>query len=162
MLARNVIFSAALLTFTATAAPASDQAPDFHRYSVPVYGGARAAPDFSGPDKQYLTYQTAIRAGFCYNPIAAGHYTVVSAGCGAGCVLYWYGDVRTGKIMTFPIGGENFPSLTLASDPGSRLVMAKWDDAQNGACTLRNYLLTGSQFLRVGPDRANRSSCEAI
>src|ERR1700751_4512276 len=107
----------ALLAAMLLAPTASAQAPDFHRYSVTVYAGPRAAPDFSGPDKQYLTYRTVIRDGFCYNPIAAGHYTVISAGCGAGCVLYWYGDIRTGKIMTFPIGGEDYPGLTITTNP---------------------------------------------
>jgi hypothetical protein len=142
------------------ASTALAQTPDFHRYSVTVYAGPRAAPNFSGTDKQYLTYRTVIRDGFRYNPIAAGHFAIISAGCGAGCILYWYGDVRTGKIMTFPIGGEDYPDLTLTSTPGSRLLIAEWDNPQSGACTSRSYLLSGDQFFRSGPDRTMRSSCE--
>lgn len=158
MLIRAVVLSAVILAASASAAPGD--APDFHRYSVPIYTGPRAAPDFSGSDRQYLTYRTVIRDGFHNSPLTAGHYAIVSAGCGAGCILYWYGDVRTGKIMTFPIGGENYPGLTLTSVPGSRLVIAKWDNPQNGFCMSRNYLLSGAQFFRSGSDRTARSSCE--
>lgn len=160
MLIRAVFLSAALLASSASAAPGD--VPDFHRYSVSIYTGPRAEPNFSGPNKTYLTYRTVIRDGFRHNPLAAGRYTFISAGCGAGCILYWYGDVRSGKIITFPIGGEDYPGLMLASNPGSRLVIAKWDNPQTGACTTRSYLLSGDQFFRSGPDRTVRSSCEDI
>jgi hypothetical protein len=160
MLARNSLVAAVLFASSAYADPT--QAPDFHRYSVPVYAGPRAAPDFAGPGKQYLTYRTVIRDGFLHNPITAGHFTIISAGCGAGCILYWYGELHTGRIETFPIGGENYPGLTLSTNPGSRLVVAKWDDPQSGACTSRSYLLRGAQFFREGSDRAMRKSCEEI
>ena len=73
------------------------------------------------------------------------------------CVGYTFGDVITGKILHFPIGGEYYPSLTITTAPDSRLVIAKWGSAFAPTCSTRKYLLVGGQFAPLGPVEPHRA-----
>lgn len=46
------------------------------------------------------TYRTVLRDGFKEPADFAGHYVIVSHGCGSGCQRNWIIDKETGKIVT--------------------------------------------------------------
>ena len=140
--------------------PSLCQSVDFNRYSVPEWQGSHAAPNFSGRSKEFYTFRTVIRDGFRRGPIVAGHYSLIRIGCGMECVTYLFGDVKDGSIISLPIGGEYYPSLTLTTAPDSRLVVAKWGDPLKNECTVRSYVLVGTRFSQVGQDRKLRRGCE--
>jgi hypothetical protein len=137
------------------------EAQDYNRYPVPEYHGRIVAPKFTGSGKQFSNLRTVIRQGFRRGPDYAGHFALIPVGCGAGCVIYVVGDLRSGELFNFPIGGEGYISLSLTYVPSSRLVLAKWDDSFEGQrCTIRPYLLSGKTFRQLGSDRVVRGRCQ--
>jgi len=139
---------AAMSTFAAPAT-AQDGAP-FEVYSVPVYHGVNHAPDFTGPGRKYRILRTNIRLGFAQGRHFAGHFVLFGIGCGAGCVSVTLGDLSTGRIYDFPLGGEDNYMLQFQVHPDSRLVKAHWEK-QGGAqvqCVFEDVLLTGTTFTR--------------
>ena len=155
-LAKMVLIGA----ITMAAVPSAAQKIDPKQFTVPVYRGPRARPDFTGEGKQYLYYRTAISNGFKENPIAAGHYVVITVGCGTSCTFHWVGDVRAGKIMPFPVGGEDYPQTEIITQPDARLVIVKWGDYGDNDCHARLYALTNGQFQQIGPDKHKGSGCD--
>jgi len=105
---------------------ASAQAINEKEYVVSVYSGPRAKPDFASASPKFSRLRTAIGNGFKSNPIAAGHYTIIQVGCGTGCTFNVVGDVRSGRLFDFPIGGELYQSLEIITRPNSRLMVARW------------------------------------
>lgn len=138
-----------------SAVTARAQAP-YDRYTVPVYTGVRAQPKFTGTGAQFAMLRSQVREAFAANAIVAGHYVVVQVGCGTGCTTNIVGDVRTGQLLSFPLGGEEYQGLDIAAEPRSRLFTARWgfDD-----CTTRTYALEGVRFVRVGRDRYSKKRC---
>jgi hypothetical protein len=141
------------------ASPAPAQTINPNEYRVPFFSGLRAQPDFNGDGQRFHAYRTALRNGFANGPVVAGHYALISIGCGMECLSYFFGDLRTGKILPFPIGGEYFPSLDLKGAPDSRLIVAKWGDPAGQSCTVRIYAMTVTKFEQVGMDRQLQKNC---
>lgn len=74
--------------------------PKFSDYAVPhslLFTGVPAPVDFSSY-KDANTYHTILSKGAEKGPNFAGHYTVVSFGCGTQCQDNWIIDAVTGKI----------------------------------------------------------------
>lgn len=139
--------------------PLAGQNIDLKQYEVPVYTGRRALPDFTGSGARYRNFRTRITMGFRANAIAMGHYTVVTAGCGTSCKWSWVGDVRSGKIFEFPLGGESYPGLEIITAPNSRIVMVRWSNVEFSNCTTRLYSFNGARFRQVAPDRHKETYC---
>jgi hypothetical protein len=55
-------------------------------------------------------------------------------------------DVRTGRVLDFPLGGEDNLSLVLRYRPDSRLIVAYW--VNEGVCRREDLVWTGSGFER--------------
>jgi hypothetical protein len=144
------------LTVLLLSAPVQAQTLDFERYKVPLYTGPRAQPVFTGEGAKFAHMQTRIREAFAANEIAAGHYIVLQIGCGTGCTWNIVGDVRTGHLIEFPLGGETYQGLTILTDPKSRLFTARWDFER---CTTRTYSLEGTRFVQVGRDEVENKGC---
>ncbi len=151
-----------IVLLAATALPVAAQSIDPNAFRVPIYNGLRHAPDFSGPARKELMFKTTIRNGFGFGPVVAGHYALMSAGCGTQCIFYWIGDLRTGKILDFPIGGEYFPELQLTAAPDTKLIIARWGSSMDNKCTMRVYALEEGAFRQLGLDRSKSSSCNAM
>ena len=99
----------------------------FVRYSVSkVYRGPVRFPDFRKRDRAFSEFRTRIREGMRDGTNFAGHYAIVSWGCGTECVDYVIGDVATGRVFGFPLGGENNLELGLDTRPTSLLIVARW------------------------------------
>ncbi|WP_293982494.1 hypothetical protein [Sphingobium sp.] len=128
-------------------------------YIVPVYSGPRAKPDFARSGPKFSRFRTAITDGFKSNEIAAGHYTIITIGCGTGCTFNVVGDVQTGELFEFPIGGEFYQSLEIITRSNSRLMVARWGASYDNECTGRIYALQGTKFTQIGKDRRKGSNC---
>lgn len=139
--------------------PIIAQSYDFNRYSVSVWHGHRATPSFTGTQRRYLMLRTRLQDGFLNNPLTAGHYVVIEIGCGTQCTGVSFGDVANGKIIPFPLGGEDFPGLDLKTAPDSRLVVARWGSSFEHQCTQRQYVIQAARFVQVGRDKHFNTDC---
>lgn len=84
-----------------------DNPPKFEMYrSGAKYSGRLAAPDVKS-HRRSRQFRSMIRRGAESGPNFAGHYTIVSWGCGSGCISYAIVDARTGKVYH----PENFDSV---------------------------------------------------
>src|SRR3954451_8378561 len=89
-----------LLLVAATAIVPSQQfkgrPPSFSQFKVPEYR-KKAAPVkiLTAEDGQF---RTRIREGATKGPNFAGHFTVVSWGCGSGCLSFVVVDAASGKV----------------------------------------------------------------
>jgi hypothetical protein len=151
-----LVFKRLFLGLALVAAPAAAQMIDFDRYKVPLYTGPRAQPVFAGQGAKFARMQTRIREAFVANAIAAGHYVVAQIGCGSGCTFNIVGDVRTGQLMEFPLGGETYQGLSILTDPKSKLFTARWGFDN---CTTRTYSLEGTRFVKIGADEVESKGC---
>lgn len=74
-------------------------APAFRDYPAgPRYLGPPASPDVRSHPRSRL-FRTMIREGARQRPNFAGHYIMISWGCGAGCVSFAIVDARTGSVF---------------------------------------------------------------
>jgi len=124
----------------------TDPEPNFGRYQTQIDRGRIMTPDFRGRDRAYATLRTRIRDGAKAGPNFAGHLTLVEIGCGAGCRVVPVVDIRTGRVLDFPLGGEENLSLVLRYRPDSRLIVAYW--VNEGVCRREDLVWTGSGFER--------------
>lgn len=141
----------ALMTLAVTPANAEVfKVLDWAKYPAPLYKGPVAKPNFTGKTK-WLPTQRVIRAAFRSGADFAGHYRLIPIGCGADCVNYVMGDMKTGQLYDFPIGGEGYYGLELSYYEGSRAVSAMWTDSvENRACFMQDYIFEGSRFIKFG------------
>ncbi len=133
----------------------------FEDFPAASYSGPRHAPDYSGKSRHYRTFRTLIRNGFAGNELFAGRYALFGAGCGTDCVSYILGDLKTGHLTDFPLGGETNADLTLQYRPNSRLVKAQWNVAEdNGSdsCQSEDLVWNGASF-KSGPPRSAPGRC---
>jgi hypothetical protein len=81
-----------------TANPFAD-GPKFTDYpAAPVALERPAKPDVYA-DPQSKVFRTRIREGAAQGPNFAGHYTIVSFGCGAGCQTFAIVDAQSDRIF---------------------------------------------------------------
>ncbi len=91
---------------TIRAADLPADAPRFADYpATPVWRGQPAVPDVRSEPRSRL-FRTMLRRGAAEGPNFAGHYTIVSWGCGSGCAGYAIVDARSGRVFH----PENFQS----------------------------------------------------
>ncbi|MBS1914051.1 MAG: hypothetical protein JST22_18840 [Bacteroidetes bacterium] len=80
---------------------AQTRIPTFDDYHTPVRMKGKPAPARPvGRDAR--RFRTAITAGAKEGPNFAGHYTVVTWGCGAGCQMFAIVDAKNGKVFVAP------------------------------------------------------------
>lgn len=142
---------------------ASVRVPPFARYAVAgIYRGPVRLPDFRGRDHAFSEFRTNIRDGMSSGANFAGHYAIVGWGCGTECISYVVGDVATGKVYNFPLGGEDYRQLSLNFRPASRLIVAEWLSDADGSssdhpvenCFRQNFVWSGSAAVPLSkPDR---------
>lgn len=130
----------------------------FGDYASQPYAGVRAKPLFTGANRKYRTYQTEIRRGFASNPLFAGNFVLIGVGCGTGCMFVYVGDVKTGNIFDFPLGGEDHYMLQYDTRPTSRLVKVTWNQMSDGGtkCIKEDLVFSGSTFSRRKTGSSNK------
>ena len=137
---------------------AKPAAPNFAQYPAEAYRGPENLPDFRGRDRRHAMYRTRILQGAKAGPNFAGHLVMVLIGCGAGCAFVPVVDLRTGRVLDFPLGGEDNLSLDLSYNVGSRLVSARY--IANERCKSENVVWTGAGFQRgTVQDLGDREAC---
>lgn len=122
-------------------------ADSFEQYVVPLYGGPSAKPDLQSlPGSR--EYRTRIRDGIKQGVNFAGHYAIVTFGCGTSCSSSFLVDVKSGKIFDFPLGGEEYPMLSLDYRSDSKLIKASWWTIgdENPICVRQELVLKGTAF----------------
>jgi hypothetical protein len=67
-----------------------------------VFHGTPAAVDLSSA-RGARSFRTVLRSGAAKGPNFAGHYAVVTWGCGTACERFALVDVRTGKVWMSPM-----------------------------------------------------------
>jgi hypothetical protein len=78
--------------------------PDFSRYpNKDEFHGKPAAPNLKSA-KGARRFRTVLRKGAREGPNFAGHYTVVSWGCGIVCQSHAIVDARSGRVTMVPFG----------------------------------------------------------
>lgn len=89
------------IVLSVTSSYGSQKVPDFSHHKIKekdVMKGAPKPVDLSS-HKDAKTYHTRLKEGAKAGPNFAGHYTVVSFGCGTQCQDNWVIDEKTGKII---------------------------------------------------------------
>lgn len=133
--------------------PAASDA-DFGAHAVAIYTGASTPPDFSGAQQEYSDFQTRIDDAVAGGVNFGGHFALVEIGCGSGCRLGFIADLQSGTITDIPVGGEEFPYLTMAYRPGSSLLKASWEQVdenfENKMCVREAFVWNGVQFSSSG------------
>lgn len=143
-----------------TTTSSKPKAPDFEVYAAVPYRGPINFPDFRGRDRSHAMYRSRIMAGAKAGANFAGHLTLVTIGCGAGCVFVPVVDVQTGRVFDFPLGGEDQMSLDLKYQLGSRLIAARY--ISNERCKSEELVWTGSAFQRGAvKDLGEQEACWA-
>jgi hypothetical protein len=128
--------------------PASTPPVGFEAYSVSMYTGAFASPDFRNSPAEFWKFRTVIREGAARGINFAGHYALITIGCGTDCSTTMLVDVTSGIIFDFPLGGENYYNLALDYRPYSRLLIAHWQENEpaNPVCVEEELVLVGTSF----------------
>lgn len=89
-------------------------APTFADYPATITSVTPAPVDFdSAPDAR--TFTTRITNGAAEGPNFAGHYTVISWGCGTSCLSYAIVDAQSGAIISYGLGSQFGASYQLNS-----------------------------------------------
>lgn len=142
--------------------PVTAPRADYAAYPATPYVGRAKLPDFGGRDRKYAMFRTRLRDGLRGGANFAGHLAIVQFGCGTGCSVVFAGDVRTGQIHDFPLGGEDAQALSLEYRTTSRLVVAQWEDVEKGRCVTAQLVWTGTGFDRISrTELGDREVCWA-
>lgn len=132
-------------------------ATSFEQYAVPVYRGSAAKPNFqSNPGS--MRFKIRIRDGLREGVNVAGHYAIIAFGCGTDCSSGFVVDLKSGRIIDLPLGGEKNYGLSWDYRPNSSLMKARWIDAMGDMdrgddnwsdhpmCVQQEFLLNGIAF----------------
>ncbi|MBS0193618.1 MAG: hypothetical protein JSR34_05170 [Proteobacteria bacterium] len=119
----------------------------FERYAAAPYTGPVVMPDFNGTERAYREYRTRLAAGAQSGVNFAGHYAIVTFGCGAECLMGYMVDERNGGVRELGYGGENQTNLGLAYKPNSSLLkVSYWDGT---ACHSEAVVWDGTHFKTI-------------
>lgn len=157
----SLMAALSLTTLKEVEAQSRTPSHSFGDYSVAVYHGSAAKPNFrskAGSER----FKTRIREGIDAGVNFAGHYAIVVFGCGAGCSLGFLVDVKSGRIFDFPLGGEKNYSLSLDYRKNSRLLNARWIDGMGDdkpTCVRQAFVLNGNVFKLIHQTRTKGEEC---
>lgn len=144
----------ALAVDIAAAPAAPDQAAtamSFADYpSVPL-SGALKLPNFGGRDADYRMYRTRIGNGAAQGVNFAGHYAMIEIGCGTSCRFAFIVDLQTGRVGSFPYGGEEQYQMGMIYLPESRLLKVRWAISwDSNDCIEKDMLIEGLEWQEIG------------
>ena len=128
--------------------------------------GHTRLPDFVGRDKAFKEYRTRIRRGMIAGPTFAGHYTVITIGCGGGCAVYYIGDNLTGQVFDFPKEivslEEKYNMLQLLYRFNSRLILAQGVVDHNPDCKYQAFLWNDNATVTPLGNKRCLSGCRLL
>jgi hypothetical protein len=91
--------------------------PRFEAYPAPAQRAMRPAPVVLA-SKPARAFRTQLREAAAKGPNFAGHYTIATWGCGAGCEDWAIIDAATGWV-TFPEGLRDLSVANVGEEPGA-------------------------------------------
>lgn len=108
-------------------------------------------PDFSGDQAKFSFLRTRITEAMLQGPDFAGHYTVITVGCGTQCTIGFVADNNTGEVIDFPYGGEEHSQMHLeyGLDTDSILVSFKaypTDEGSESHCVAKQLRFIDGKF----------------
>lgn len=163
-----------IICFSVSATSAQEHVPQFDQYPVSsIFKGKPAEPILDTPEKR--KFRTMIRQGIAKGwgvhpngsygperpgPNFAGHYIVITWGCGSGCLDMVIADAITGRIYPPPLSVGNIrdqkiaiPNLGLGwadfyhREDSSLFVMKSCPGASGGF----KYNFSGTSYFTFGP-----------
>lgn len=141
--------AAVLAAMFVGAAPAAAE-PQFADYPARTYlKGKPVVPKLAGDLAQF---RTRIRNGMKAGPNFGGHFTLIEIGCGGACIFAFLVDASNGKVLDFPIGGEENYQLQMKYGLDSTLLQADWMDTGLGnhdTCVRRFYDIASGTLTKV-------------
>jgi len=153
-----LVASAMLTTVSAQTAATL---PQFQQFSVSqIYKRAPAAVNLnSNPGAR--RFRTALSNGAKKGPNFAGHYTVVTIGCGSGCQSLAIVDAKTGAVymtgVTADVGAKfQINSQLLVVNPPENITRA-----DPPSVTPRYYVWQNNRLRQIYPPKSDRSSTRA-
>lgn len=93
---------------------------------APAYSFDTVLPDFSGGQADFGFMQTRITNAMLEGPNFAGHYTLLTVGCGTQCAIGYVADNKTGAVYDFPYGGEENSQMQLEYGLSSNQVLVSF------------------------------------
>jgi hypothetical protein len=121
-------------------------------------GIAAAADDFRNRDHEFASFRTRIKVGVQQGVNFAGHYSLIQFGCGTGCTQVLVTDVSTGKVYSFPRGGDDNMYLELNFAPKSSLIVARWFGGER--CAEEMFVWRNERFDQIGKrDVGDEDAC---
>lgn len=125
---------------------ASNAPPEFALYHVAQrYTGASAKPLLA--TRQDKEFQSQLRRGAQGRPNFAGHYRIVTFGCGASCVMGAIVDAQNGKVLWLPF------TVCCGSDAGTPPVDFRPDSALIVINGMRNETGNGTHYYVLKHDQ---------
>jgi hypothetical protein len=112
-------------------------------------------PDFHGAQSGYAMFRTRITEAMMQGPNFAGHFTLLTFGCGAGCSMGFVADNETGQVYDFPFGGEENGQMQLEYGLNSGRVLVSFrtypdtdtGDAGKSMCVAKKLQFDNGVFI---------------
>jgi hypothetical protein len=109
-------------------------------------------PEFDGRDEWARLFRTRIRDSLAEGPNFNAHYSFITFGCGAFCIMGFIADTRTGKVFELPFGGEATPELEIDFVSGSNLIHVIHMGQTSAECSVKAWSFDGESFKLEGED----------
>jgi len=78
----------------------------FKDFPSELFRGPWVQPNFAGAQREFRTYRTMISDGAKKGPVFAGSVAITQFGCGTDCSMGYAVDLKNGRIVPLPVGGE--------------------------------------------------------
>lgn len=144
----SMVLAVALLVTTSAFAE-----PHFADYPTKTYlKGKSVLPKMTG---SVANFRTRVRNGVKAGPNFGGHYTLIEIGCGTSCVFAFLIDAKNGRLIDFPLGGEENYQLQMRYGLDSTLLQAEWMDTSVGdydTCVRAYYDIGSGNMTRVSSE----------
>ncbi|MDR6513410.1 hypothetical protein J2792_004304 [Novosphingobium capsulatum] len=101
----------------------------FQDFPSEPFNGPLARPNFTGSQREFRAYRTMISDGAMRGPVFAGSVAIAQFGCGTDCSTGYAIDLKNGRIVPLPVGGETNSDLDLEYHVESKLLKAAWKGA---------------------------------
>ena len=120
--------------------------PQFKDFPADVYTGKSKPAVIS---KQFIALKTRVKSASKWDANFAGHYVVDSVGCGTECAVYFYVDLKAGRVAYLPESLQpDYSDIECESEayykPNSRLFVAS--SMLSGACSVAYYEFLDGKF----------------
>ncbi|HJV02013.1 MAG TPA: hypothetical protein VJ752_15850 [Burkholderiaceae bacterium] len=130
---------------------ASNTQPEFSQYQVTQrYAGPLTKPVLA--NRQDKEFQTQLRRAARERPNFAGHYRIVTFGCGASCVMGAIIDATSGKVLWLPFtvccaSDASKPPVDFRPDSALLIINGMRNEAGDGT---HYYALKDGQLTFIG------------